>query len=103
MTVAMLPHILLDDRGVAWIEGTNTKVKEVILDKLAYGWSPEEINRQHSYLPLAKIHAALAYYYDHQAEMDAEMEQDYQEVSKLQAAAPPSPFVQRLRAMGKLP
>ena len=35
MTVAMLPHILLDDRGIAWIEGTNTKVVEIILDKLA--------------------------------------------------------------------
>jgi uncharacterized protein (DUF433 family) len=103
MTIATLPHILLDERGVAWIEGTSTKVKEVVLDKLAYGWSPEEIHRQHSYLPLAKIHAALAYYYDHQAKMDAEMEQDYREMCEMRGKAPPSPFVQRLRAMGKLP
>ncbi len=103
MTVAALPHILLDDRGIAWIEGTNTKVKEVVLDKLAYGWSPEEIHRQHPDLPMAKIHAALAYYYDHQAEMDAELEEDYRRLCEARDMTPPSPFVQRMRAMGRLP
>lgn len=38
-------HIEIDERGVAWISGANTKVIEVVLDKLAYGWSPEEILR----------------------------------------------------------
>jgi hypothetical protein len=37
-------HIHLDTRGVAWIGKTNVKVIEVVLDKLAYGWSPEEIH-----------------------------------------------------------
>lgn len=103
MTVAALPHILLDDRGVAWIEGTNTKVKEVVLDKLAYGWSPEEIHRQHAYLSMAKIHAALAYYYDHQTELDAEIEEDHRQLRELRDKTPPSPFVQRMRTTGKLP
>jgi hypothetical protein len=39
--------IELDDPGVAWIAGANTKVIEVVLDKLAYGWSPEEMHLQH--------------------------------------------------------
>src|SRR5437870_4235008 len=103
MTLARLPHILIDDCGIAWIERTHTKVKEVVLDKLAYGWSPEEIHRQHSYLPMAKIHAALAYYYDHQTQMDAEMEEDYRRLCELRDKTPPSPFVQRMRATGKLP
>ena len=103
MTIAALPHILLDDHGVAWIEGTNTKVKEVVLDKLAYGWSPEETHRQHPHLPMSKIHAALAYYYDHHNELDAEMEEDYRQLGELRDKTPPSPFVQRMRATGKLP
>lgn len=103
MTAVMTSHIALDDRGVAWIEGTGTKVSEVVLDKLAYGWSPEEMHRQHPHLPLAKIHAALAYYYDHQAELDAEMERDYQEVEAMRRAAGQSPFVNRMRTIGKLP
>jgi uncharacterized protein (DUF433 family) len=50
--------IQLDDRGVAWIMGGNTKVIEVVLGKIAYGWSPEEMHLQHPHLSLAQIHAA---------------------------------------------
>ncbi len=53
--------------------------------------------------PMAKIHAALAYYYEHQDQLDSEMEEDYRQLCELKAKAPPSPFVQRMRAMGKLP
>ena len=65
--------IQLDDRGVAWITGGNTKVIEVVLDKIAYGSSPEEMQLQHPHLSLAQIHAALSYYYEHQEELDADI------------------------------
>jgi uncharacterized protein (DUF433 family) len=68
-------HIHLDERGVAWIDDTNTKVVEVALDKLAHGSSPEEIHFQHSHLSLAQIHAAMSYYDDHQQGIDADIEQ----------------------------
>jgi uncharacterized protein (DUF433 family) len=103
MTSVKTSHISLDDRGVAWIDGTNTKVKEVVIEKLAFGWSPEEIHRQHPHLPLAKIYAALSHYFDHQAEIDADMEHDHLEIEQLRRAAGESPFVRRMRAAGKLP
>ena len=62
-------------------------VTQVALDKIAQGWDADEIHAQYPYLSLGQIHSALAYYYDHQEELDAEIEQDYQEVEKLQAAA----------------
>ena len=43
MTATFATQIELDDRGVAWIAGTKVKVTEVVLDKIAYGSSPEEI------------------------------------------------------------
>ena len=89
MTPTETAHIVLDERGVAWIDGANTKVIEVVLDKLVHGWSPEEIHLQHRRLPLAKIHAALSYYYDHKEELDAEMERRYQEVQELRAQSTP--------------
>jgi len=46
-------HIRPDDRGTVWIDDTNVKVIEVVLDRLAYGWSPEEIHFQHPDLSLA--------------------------------------------------
>ena len=103
MTSVKTSHISLDDRGAAWIEGTNTKVTEVVIEKIAFGWSPEELHRQHPHLPLASIYAALSYYFEHQAEMDAEMERDHLEIQELRRAAGESPFVRRMQALGKLP
>ena len=95
--------IEIDDRGVAWITGANTTVIEVVLDKLAYGWSPEEIHFQHSYLSLAQIHAALTYYYDHQDDLDAEIMRQLKEVETLAEAAKDSPGRRRLRERGLRP
>jgi uncharacterized protein (DUF433 family) len=101
---APISHIHVDERGVPWIDETNIKVIEVVLDKVAYGLSAEEI---HAYYPddltLGQIHAALGYYYDHQAEMDAEIERQAARVDELRATAGDSPFVQRMRAQGRLP
>lgn len=102
MTSVTTSHISLDDRGVPWIEGTNTKVKEVVIEKISFGWSPEELHRQHPHLPLASIYAALSYYFEHQAEIDADIERDHLEIGQLRRDAGESPFVRRLRAAGKL-
>jgi uncharacterized protein (DUF433 family) len=96
-------HIHLDERGVAWVDDTNVKVIEVVLDKLAYGWSAEEIHLQHPDLSMAQIHAALSYYYDQQSAFDAEIERQLREVEALSAQAEDSPVRQRLRSLGKLP
>jgi len=82
-TVASL--IEIDNKGVAWITGANTKVVEVALDKIAYGWSPEEMHYQHPHLSLAQIHSALAYYYEHKENMDGEIEQGQREAEALLA------------------
>ena len=79
------------------------KVVEVVLDKRAYDWSPEEIHEQHPDLSLAQIHAALSYYYDHQHAIDAYIEQQLKWVAAMAAQAGDSPVRQRLRALGKLP
>lgn len=102
MTSAVSAHIRLDANGVAWIDDTNVKVTEVVLDRLAYGWSPEEIHFQHPDLSLAQIHAALAHYFDHQAQLDAEIAQQSEDVRRLREQAGESPLVTRLRARGLL-
>ncbi len=102
MPVLTTTHIRLDDRGVAWIDDTNTKVTEVALDMIAHGWSPEEIHFQHAHLSLAQIHAALGYYYDHKAEMDAQIQRSVKEVEQLRTQAGESPLRKRLRELGKL-
>jgi uncharacterized protein (DUF433 family) len=102
MAMATAPHIKRDDRGVAWIDETNVKVIEVVLDRLAYGWSPEEIHFQHPGLSLAQIYAALTYYYDNQGELDGEIARQEGEARRLREQAGESPLVVRLKAPGLL-
>lgn len=96
------PHVWTDAEGRAWIDKTNVKVIEVVLDHLAYGWSPEEMHYQHPHLSLAQIHAALAYYFDHQAEFDKQIEASLKNAEQLAAASKDSPLRQRLWRLGKL-
>lgn len=83
MTVAFTTQIDLDHRGLAWIAGTKVKVIEVVLDKIAYGWSPEEIHFQHPNLSLAQIHGALTYCYENQARLDEQIRQSLEEAHDL--------------------
>ena len=87
MTAVFATKIDLDNRGVAWIGGTKVKVTEVVLDKIAYGWSPEEIHFQHPHLSLAQIHGALTFYYENQSELDAQIRHGMEESSKLSSQA----------------
>ena len=77
------------------MDDTNVKVIEIVLDHLAYGWTAETIQENHPHLALAQVYAALAWYYDHQAEMDAEIEQQGKRLETLRAAAKPSPLARR--------
>ena len=96
MSIIAASHIRVDDGGVAWIEGTQVKVIELAVDKLAHGWSPEEMHFQHPHLSLAQIHAALAYYYDHQTELDAEIERRRKYANELAEASRDSPLREKL-------
>jgi uncharacterized protein (DUF433 family) len=103
MALASIEHIDVDDKGVARIAGQRTKVIQVVMDKLAHNWSPEEIHVQYSHLSLAQIHAAFTYYYDNQDELDTQIAADVKRADELREQAGESPLVQKLRAMGKLP
>jgi uncharacterized protein (DUF433 family) len=66
-------HVVTDENGVPHIAGTTMKVVELVTAQQAYGWSPEELRFQFPYLSLGQIHSALAYYWDHQAELDQDI------------------------------
>jgi uncharacterized protein (DUF433 family) len=103
MATLAYAHIILSPEGVPYIGGTRTKVEEVILDHLAYHWDAEEIQRQHPDLTLGQIHSALAYYYDHQEELDREIDNGLREVAQIRASLGTSPNLLKLRAKRLLP
>ena len=96
MTAIFATQIEIDSSGVAWLAGTKVKVVEVVLDKLAHGWSPEEIHFQHPHLSLAQIHGALTYYYENQSALDAQMARTQQESMALAMEVSDPAFQQRL-------
>lgn len=101
MSVAASTHIEIDEQGAAWITGTKIKVIEVVLDKLAHGWGPEEIQFQHPHLSLAQIHAAFTYYYDNEERLNSEIERRRRDVEALAAESAGSPLRQKLLALRK--
>ena len=93
-------HIIINDNKVPIIAGTNMKVVELVLEHIAWGWSPQELHLNHPYLSLGQIHSALGYYWDHKDELDADIERRFQYSEQLRRSAPPSPLKARLKAKG---
>ncbi|HYL73186.1 MAG TPA: DUF433 domain-containing protein [Bryobacteraceae bacterium] len=98
MTAIFATQIELDTRGIAWIGSTKVKVTEVVLAKMAHGWSPEEIHFQHPQLSMAQIHGALTYYYESQTQLDAQIRRGLEESGKLASQVSDVDLRRRLRA-----
>jgi len=59
-------------RGIPIVAGTRTPVRS-IAGYYQMGMTADEILQSLPHLTLAKIHAALAYYFDHQREIDRDL------------------------------
>lgn len=97
MTLVSYPHVTIAEDGRAWIADKPVRVTQVVLDYLAYRWSPEEIHRQHPYLASAEIHAAFVYYYDHPEELDRQIADELAAVDRLKAGTYNHSLQERLR------
>lgn len=102
LTATEYKHIQLNENNVPIVAGSTMKVVEIVMAQMAYGWTPEEIHINHRYLSMSQILSALAYYWDHKAEIDQAIEEDLQFVEKMRQEAGESPFVARLKAQGIL-
>ena len=103
MATVNYPHIEIMPDGLPILTGTRTKVVEVVLDRLAYHWDADEIQRQHPHLTLSQIYSALAYYHDHQEEMDKDIDAQLKEIEAIKSSVGESLVRAKLRAMGRLP
>jgi uncharacterized protein (DUF433 family) len=96
-------YIELDERGRPWVVDANIRVEEIVINKLAHNWEAEEIQRNLPHLTLAQIHAAFAYYYEHQAEIDRQVEEGDRFVEEFFRNQPETPLRKRLRDLGIRP
>lgn len=92
-------HITLNESGTPVVAGTGFRVVMLVIAQQAHGYSPEELHFQYPQLSMAHIHSALAYDWDHQAELDADIERRDREAEAFRVQTPESPMRQRLRAL----
>ncbi len=93
-------HIVLNQSGVPIIEGTTTKIVEIVAEMKAYGWSPEEIHFQHKYLSLGQIYSALAYYWDNAYEIDRDIKKRLAKIDKIRQQIGSSEIKDKLKEKG---
>lgn len=73
------------------------RVAQLVMDHLAHGWSVEEMCRQHPYLKPAEAHSAMAYYLDHRAEIEAEIDAEMRQAECDRKSAVEPSVMARLR------
>ncbi|HAX86593.1 MAG TPA: hypothetical protein DCY91_10050 [Cyanobacteria bacterium UBA11370] len=102
LTTTEYKYIQLDERNIPIIAGTTMKVVELITSVKAYGWTPEELHANYPHVSLSKIYSALAYYWDHKEELDAEIQRIDQWAQQMRREAGESPLTRKLREKGYL-
>ena len=100
-TATVYGHIVRRD-GVPTLAGTPVEVRELVMEKIAYAWSPEEMHPQHPDLSLGQIHSALACHRDNVQALDADIERRLEGSERLRKQSTPPPLVGRLQARGLL-
>lgn len=95
--LACLPHLARDAQGTLWIDDSGYRVLDLAAEHLAHGWSAEILQENHPDLSLAQIHAALAWFYDHEEEMRQEMSRRETIVKALLAEIEGSSLQKRFR------
>jgi uncharacterized protein (DUF433 family) len=80
------PHLTIEADGTARVTGTRYKVQHLAAEHDHFGWSAEELLRQHPDLRPEQVYAALTYFYDHYDQMVAEMQATAAAVEKKRQA-----------------
>ncbi len=86
-----------DAQPRAYIAGTRIRVQDIFSLSEREGKTPDEIAAAFPHLTLAQIHAALAYYFDHQDEIKREIREDEAFVAAMMAKAGPGPLEEKLK------
>src|SRR5271167_12241 len=105
MAVAVsYPHIVKIEGRPARLERLpRIRVAQIVIDYLNHGWSADEICIHYPHLKRAEVHSAMAYYFDHQAEIERELEEEQNLIEEARQKAKPTAIEIRLRSKGQLP
>jgi uncharacterized protein (DUF433 family) len=88
-TQSQYPHLSIHSDGTAYVGKTRYKVKHLAAEHYQYGWTAEELLRQHPDLRPEEVYASLTYFYDHFDSIVAELKAS---AATHDAARSPQPF-----------
>jgi hypothetical protein len=100
-TITSYPHVVKEPGSPATLEShPRTRVAMIVMDYLGRGLTAEDLVAHYPYLSLAEVHSAMAYYHDHRAEIDAEIQAELEHAQDLSDMNADSPAWRKLRARG---
>ena len=85
------PHIVRSPEicnGSPVVKGTRTRVIDIVIEYTMLGRDPNEIIEAHPYLDLSSVHDVLSYYYEHQQEIDTEIQDRVRYIEELKKKYP---------------
>jgi uncharacterized protein (DUF433 family) len=91
------PHITRDADGVLRVGGHGLKLILLVAEHRYRGMTAAEMVAAFSSLTLGEVHSALAYYYDHQAVLDADLARRIARTDELRADLEDPDLARRLR------
>ena len=74
--------------GKPRIAGHRIRVMDIVVWHEKRGFSPDEIVEMYPGISLADVHAALAYYFDHRAEIEADFQREADAVAEMKTRYP---------------
>jgi uncharacterized protein (DUF433 family) len=83
----------------ARIAGHRIRVQDVAVLGVEFGLTADEIVEEMPIITLADVHAALAYYWDHREEIEAQIVEEQTFVEQLKRAQGSGPLARRIRRL----
>jgi uncharacterized protein (DUF433 family) len=96
------PHIVKEAGQSARLEDhPRLRVSMIVAHYLAYGRSPDEICLHLPHLRPSEVYSAMAYYFDHSEEIDAEIQAELEQLDEDGRIKPRPPVWHKLRSIGR--
>ncbi len=99
-TATLYPHLTVAEGGFVHIGATRHKAIHLAAEHYQYGWTAEELLRQHPDLRPEQVYSVLTWFYDHFDEVVAEIKSSVLQAESQRKPVPVSreELLQRLTA-----
>jgi hypothetical protein len=95
-------HIVLDEKGTAWIDGGQHQGGGAHRRGQGSRLEPEGAGISASSFDPRQVHSALAYYWDHQDEIEQDLQRREALAEEIRREAGQHPLIEKLRSRGQI-